>query len=265
MAKQSGIHQLRGKVGEHSYYRQTGVSTGLVRSINQGMSARVKNDPAFANTRRNNTEFAGACDVAHLLGQMVTPKYRPMILPFSQSNMSKKVLEIAKVTNAIWGQRVVPADSAAQLADILTQQSKLAVSDIISLSLPASGTNQFELTCSWSDDQATSMAGLGINGIVINISVYNLATGKFNALTASIRKGYRELVTTDSSDEDIVAGSGGNSTFSPSIPDFAVDSKGWNGHQIVIVVVLPYRVVNDVKYTLQEYCRFAALPVVRTE
>lgn len=265
MAKQSGIHQLRGKVGEHSYYRQTGVATGLMRSINQGMSARVKNDPAFANTRRNNSEFAGAADVAHLLGLMVTPKYRPMILPFSQSNMSKKVLEIAKVTNAIWGQRVVPADAGQQLADILTAQSKLAMSDFLSLSLLQDQGESFNLSFAFTNDQATTMAGLGITGFSLVATAYNLATGKFDALTLSIRKGYREIAGSGSDDVSIEAGSGDERNLSLSIPEFELDSRGWNGHQIAVVVFLPYRTVNGVNYTLQEYCRFAALPVVRTE
>lgn len=42
MAKQSGIHQIKGKVGEMSYYKQSGVSSGLIRSINPSMSGRVK-------------------------------------------------------------------------------------------------------------------------------------------------------------------------------------------------------------------------------
>jgi hypothetical protein len=263
MAKQSGLHQLRGKVGEHSYYRQTGVAAGLMRSINQGMSARVKNDPAFANTRRNNSEFAGACDVAHLLGLMVTPKYRPMILPFSQSNMSKKVLEIAKVTNAIWGQRVVPADSAAELSGILTAQSKLAMSDLLSLSLTKETGNDFALSYACSGDQATTMAGLDISGFVLVATAYNLATGKFNALTASIRKGFREIVGSNNTEEPISAGSAISGSISITIPESDVDTKGWNSHQIVVAVLLPYRTINEVDYTLQEYCRFAALPVVR--
>lgn len=254
---------MRGKVGEHSYYRQTGVAAGLMRSINQGMSARVKNDPAFANTRRNNSEFAGACDVAHLLGLMVTPKYRPMILPFSQSNMSKKVLEIAKVTNAIWGQRVVPADSAQQLSDILTQQSKLAMSDLLSISITKGQGNEFEVGYTYTNDQATTMAGLDITGFNLVVKAYNLATGKFDALNGSIRKGYREIVGDNDTDETVTAGTGVSSSLSLEVPEFSLDSRGWNGHQIMVAVLLPYRDVNGVHYTLQEYCRFLALPIVR--
>ena len=106
MAKQSGLHQLRGKVGEHSYYKQTGVASGLVRSINQGMSARVKTSEEYANVRLNNAEFGQAGRIAKVLGQFITPKYRPMILPFSQSKMCKIILDaIKKDTTHPWGQR----------------------------------------------------------------------------------------------------------------------------------------------------------------
>lgn len=263
MAKQSGIHQLRGKVGEHSYYRQTGVAAGLMRSINQGMSARVKNDPAFANTRRNNSEFAGACDVAHLLGLMVTPKYRPMILPFSQSNMSKKVLEIAKVTSAIWGQRVVPADAGEQLSEILSAQSKLNVADIMSITYALDDQDSFELNYTVSADQATTLKGLGVDGLVVSLLGYNLATGKFDALSGAIRKGYRVLVDSSNNTDPISAGESLDQSISVSMPEFQLDSRGWNGFQLGVLVVLPYRIVNGVNYTLQEYCRFTAINIVR--
>lgn len=263
MAKQSGIHQLRGKVGEHSYYRQTGVAAGLMRSINQGMSARVKNDPAFANTRRNNSEFAGACDVAHLLGLMVTPKYRPMILPFSQSNMSKKVLEIAKVTNAIWGQRVVPADAGQQLADILTAQSKLAFTDLFDANASTITNNQLSIALSWTKDQATTMAGMGIDGVTFGAFAYNFATGKYDAISGAIRKGYRELVVSDSTAPEVVAGQEVGESIDLTIPEFSLDSKGWNGFQILVIVALPFRNVNNTPYVLQEYCRFIAFNLER--
>ena len=134
MAKQSGLHQIRGKVGEHSYYRQTGVSAGLIRSINQGLSARVKNGPEYANTRLNNREFGAACDVAGILGKLVVPKFRPMILPFSQSRMAKAVLEIAREHVQNWGERVVTSEDTSRLCDVLTAQSKRSTDEFVTLS-----------------------------------------------------------------------------------------------------------------------------------
>lgn len=265
MAKQSGIHQLRGKVGEHSYYRQTGVTAGLMRSINQGMSSRVKNSPEFANTRRNNAEFAGAANIAALLGTMVNPKYRPMILPFSQSNMSKKILEIAKVTPHAWGQRVVSPDDTASLAEILTSQSKLAMKDVVTLFASEIVDNSLSVEIGWNADQANLMKSLGIDGVAAGVAVYNLATGKYDAVAASIRKSYRTLVASDSATQDIAEGDSDNLSFNLTVPEFDFDAKGWNGHQLLVAVFLPYRLVNDIQYTLQEQCRFQAIALERAE
>lgn len=257
---------MRGKVGEHSYYRQSGIATGLMRSINQGMSERVKNSPEFANTRRNNSEFSGAANIAAILGTMVNPKYRPMILPFSQSNMSKKILEIAKTTPHAWGQRVVSSGDTANLAEILTSQSKLALSDVITANVNAVEVGgNLDVDFEYSIDQANMMKGLGIDGFAITIAAYNLATGKYDAQTASIRKSYRVLVGGNDSSKAITEGEDGSLTLSLDVPEFEFDPKGWNGHQLLVVVFLPYRTINEVNYTLQEYCRFQAFALERAE
>lgn len=234
-----------------------------MRSINQGLSDRVKNSPEYANTRRNNSEFAGAANVAALLGTMVNPKYRPMILPFSQSNMSRKILEIAKTTAHSWGQRVVGPDDTANLAEILTSQSKLAMQEVLTIDLPEITDNVLAFQASWTADQANLMKDLGIDGFVMAVVAYNLGTGKFDALTGSIRKGYRVFVSGDNLSTGIDAGGDGDVTTDLTVPEFEFDPKGWNGHQLLVAVFLPYRTINDNPYTLQEYCRFQAFALER--
>lgn len=60
MAKQRGIHQISGTVNNLTYYEQKYVRGGLIRRVNEGMSERLKTDPAFENTRRKNAVF-GMC------------------------------------------------------------------------------------------------------------------------------------------------------------------------------------------------------------
>lgn len=60
MAKQRGIHQISGTVNNLTYYEQKYVRGGLIRRVNEGMSNRLKTDPAFANTRSKNAIF-GMC------------------------------------------------------------------------------------------------------------------------------------------------------------------------------------------------------------
>lgn len=264
MAKQSGIHQIKGKVGEFSYYKQTGVEGGLVRSINQGMSARVKNDEGYANTRLNNVEFGGACNVAANLGKMVTPKFRPMILPFSQSKMAKAVLELAKSAGGSWGERAVPADSYQQLAEILSAMSKRDFSEFGTLSQSFDvSTKQIETEFAYTADQATLMANLGINKILVKGQVFHLETGKYDAETDRIRSSVNESRAINSVDGAVDAGSGDSLTVFNGItvtPGYTpIPPTGYNAEYIAVYVVMPIRTINSVDHVLQEYCSFKAI------
>lgn len=60
MPRQSGIHQIKGKNAGMSYYGIKGHQGGFLRRINQEMSARVKSEPNFENTRNYASEFGYA-------------------------------------------------------------------------------------------------------------------------------------------------------------------------------------------------------------
>lgn len=262
MAKQSGLHQIKGKVGEHSYYRQTGVSGGLIRSINQGLSARVKTDEAYANTRLNNQEFGAACNVAALLGQTVTPKFRPMILPFSQSKMSKEILKVARQHTANWGQRVVTSDDTAKLCDILTSMSKRNANELIYVELDREDATSVVVAAGWSAEQATLMNSLGITNMTISAIQFDLATGQWVPLAQEMSTGY---VYTKSSvypadNTAVVAGQAGGSSEDLTVAEF-IPEANHSGHQIVVFVVMPIRTINNTPHILQEYCSFIALPL----
>ena len=260
MAKQSGLHQIRGKVGEHSYYRQTGVASGLIRSINQAMSNRVKVDEAFANTRLNNSEFGGACNVAGLLGKLIIPKFRPMILPFSQSKMAQSILELARQSSLPWGARVVQAADTPELCSILTSMSKRALTDFLSVDLSYDEGTTAVMEYSYTAAQASLMASLGINKLEIKVLSYDVATGKYNSVDNKIQKGYiRERGSADVS-EVIVAGEGGTNSEDYTVSaSFTPTPELYTGHRITIVEVLPIRSVSGVDHILQEYCSFIAL------
>lgn len=261
MAKQSGIHQIKGKIGEYSYYKQTGVSGGLIRGINQGMSARVKADAAYANTRLNNLEFGAAANVASLLGKMVEPKFRPMILPFSQSKMAKEILKLARQNVSPWGQRTIESPQTPQVAATLAAMSKRDFSEFVSVSVTRTDSSTINVRGAYTDEQATLMAGLGINNLLVNCLVFNLATGKFNAITGEMSTGYLEKQGSAGLIDGIVtAGSGDSGDDDLSLSAF-VPAAGHAGHQIAVFVVLPQRQIDGVTHILQEYCSFTALPI----
>lgn len=262
MAKQSGLHQIRGKVGEHSYYRQTGVSSGLIRSINQGMSERVKTSEEYANTRLNNTEFGAAGNVAGLLGQMVQPKFRPMVLPFSQSKMAKAILKVARQNTADWGKRVVTSDDTAKLCDILSSTSKRNPNEFVSLSVTRDSLTQATVGYAFTADQASLMASLGITNLTVVATQFDLATGQWNPLALEMATGYfyqRDSVRPVDND-GIVAGVENSGSETMEVNQFTPEANH-SGHQIVVFVVLPSRQINGVAYILQEYCSFVAMPL----
>lgn len=262
MAKQSGLHQIRGKVGEHSYYRQTGVSSGLIRSINQGMSARVKTGEEYANTRLNNVEFGAACNAAGLLGQLVVPKFRPMVLPFSQSKLAKELLRLARQNSDDWGQRTLAADQVQQICDALNSTSKRNFDDLVYAGVVRSSLTAGEVSAGWTADQATTMVSLGISKVTVAARVYDLATGKWNDVVKEMATGYfytRDVV--NPRDEDsVVAGVASESTESITTDQF-IPAPNHAGMQIVVFVFLPMKEINGTLYTLQEYCSFKAMPL----
>lgn len=262
MAKQRGLHQIKGKVGEYSYYSQTGVSGGLIRKINEGLSARVKTDAAYANTRLNNQEFGAAADTASLLGKTVVPKFRPMILPFSQSRMAKEVLKVARQGSASWGQRVVTNADTAKLCEILTAQSKLNASDFVTCSVTRDNATEATVGVAMSADQASMMGSLGIDALNVSAVQYDIATGQWVPLAHEMSTGY--LVKNDTANvfanELVEPGIEYENSETISVETF-VPQSNHSGHQIVVFVVLPIRVINTKPNILQEYCSFIAMPL----
>lgn len=254
MAKQSGLHQLRGKVGEHSYYKQTGIASGLVRSINQGMSSRVKTDEAYANTRLNNREFGQAGRLAAMLAQYITPKFRPMVLPFSQSKMAKVLLEYLKNdTTAPWGGRNLTTASSgdAQVAAL----NAVAKNRFEDWGIHITGDEEknsvaFETT----EETLAKGAAIGATGALVRFIASTSWIGTYNANEQKYAPSYARG---NRYDEDVNL---------ERIKDWSkqyilrpVPPEGWPAFQaerIGIVIILPYREIGGVQHILQEHCSY---------
>ena len=262
MAKQSGLHQIRGKVGEHSYYRQSGISSGLIRSINQGLSSRVKTGEEYANTRLNNAEFGAACNAAGLLGQLIVPKYRPMVLPFSQSKLAKDLLRLARQNSDNWGQRTLASDQVSQVCDALNATSKRNFDEFASAKVIRTSVDSGDAEVACTVDQVSLMSSLGIDTIDIIARVYDVATGKWNDVVKEMATGYYHTidVVSPADGESISIGSSFSNSEGFTTDQFVPESNH-AGMQIVVFILLPSRTINDVKHTLQEYCSFKAMPL----
>lgn len=254
MAKQSGLHQIRGKVGEHSYYKQTGVDSGLIRSINQGMSNRVKTAAEYANTRLNNAEFGHACKIAGVLGKTIMPKYRPMVLPFSQSKMAKIILDTIKLQTGNWGERSLPSGDTGKAA-LLNALRSVVKNDPSGYGVSVTPDTSEVIVSTDSEVCPAKLTELGADGYVVNIVRNNIQVGNYVAALRGYQYTYRvwnqgELTITDDDSQS-------TPVILPQLPP--VPSGQAESFELVIAVIMPYRTINSVNHILQEACTFMAL------
>lgn len=257
MAKQSGLHQLRGKVGEFSYYKQTGVSSGLIRSINQGMSARVKTSDEYANVRLNNAEFGQSGRIASVLAQYINPKYRPMVLPFSQAKMAKIILEYIKTdSTAPWGQRNIVADNSGEMQVAALNSVVKNHFDEFGVSLQVNEEN-LSLSIALSSQTVSKLSSIGANGFEYRffaigtwIGTYLTNTDRY-APTLPQSNLYNDRFDDPAGDE--------NDQITYTIP--AAPPQRFPAFQATrtgLFMILPYRTINGQNYILQENCTFKA-------
>lgn len=253
MAKQSGLHQIRGKVGEHSYYKQTGIESGLIRSINQGLSDRVKTAAEYANTRLNNAEFGQACRIAGVLGQFITPKYRPMILPFSQSKMAKILIEAIKTSAGTWGQRNLGNQDLQVMLDAINSTHKNNPEEW-GFVYGMDGSDNFTVTAD-STLFPSKLASIGANGVDLVVLACRPWIGTFVQSDNKYANSFARANIYENSIVDAGEVASFDYAFRPIPP------TGWPATYVdfFVVVILPYRTINDRPYTLQEHCTFVAM------
>lgn len=251
MAKQSGLHQIKGKVGEYSYYKQTGVQGGLIRGINQGLSARVKTGAEYANTRLNNDEFGQACRVASKLISYITPKYRPMILPFSQAKLAKDLLQIIKESAGNWGERNISDTDGAKVAPFVSALAKNNFEEYGISLLSEDGVIKVSV-----DDilSVSKLQAIGADGYLVRVVLTNTWIGKYLQsgkayVTTSAHSNMEEETVTPG--ETVGLGSL-DYPAGPTLPTLQDACKN------VFIVVMPYRIINNTNYILQESCTFKA-------
>lgn len=270
MAKQMGIHQIRGKVGERSYYRTKGVEAGISRSINQSLSGRVKTGDEYANTRLNNAEFKNANAIATAAFNSVNTRKRGMMRNFALASMTKAALEDIKQGTGTWGLRLPQTELDKLICDLLERHAKGGVYDsqfgnIVSVELDNTGAFSIDVTLS--KVQSQSLFDLGIDGFYVVASkclageilvdfIPRLFAG--NAIAAP------QDVSADPTLDDTYTITGNLSTpssvgMSPSGYEFAQqDAK--HGFYVVLTF-LPYREEDSNRYTLQEHCTYVAIPL----
>lgn len=257
MAKGQSTFRQLGKIDGRKYYQVKGVDGIVSQSINQGMSNRVKNDAAYANTRLNNAEFGGAGSTAGAITRALTQKWRYLLVPFATGKIAKDVRAIMmQDSTGKWGQRGLTGTTwQALLADKVSAYSKNSVADYTNLAISA----KFNPTTGLSVSGAISnelhnekLEMFGCTGVrfialagVVETSSYNTNSEKYDAASTSFKVG--EAVDVDFGSEATIG------TTVAEIKDIAqVPKKLYCG----ILVMLPYKIVNGEKYIMQEHCSF---------
>lgn len=270
MAKQSGIHQLRGKVGEMSYYKTKGLVSGIVRRINQGMSQRVKTGDEYANTRLNNAEFKNANAIATAAFNSVNTRKRGMMRTFAVAEMTKRALEDIKKGSQSWGIRMPATELDTLVCDMLENYAKGGRYDgqfgsVLSAGLSAEGAYEAHLELSIAESQA--LLNLGIDGFLVVPSkclagetivddLPRLFSGSAIGTPQSITPNISTIVSIDITGSVSTPASVG---MSPSGYEFAVSDRKHGFY--LCLTFLPFRRVGSSQYTLQELCTFVAIPL----
>lgn len=254
MAKQEGIHGLRGKIGGMSYYAMKGVDGGLVRKINEGMSTRVKNDDAFINTRLNASEFGAAGNFSGAVVRTVSKRWRFIMQSFATAATTKFANgEIKQDVTNDWGQRTLNVTGwQSRVRQFLTQIVKNPYAENFSLGFAASADEAGDAIGITVNILATDSIGLlnrGAEGVkyefylqTVDAPAFSNASGKYPPVATTLEK-------IGETDHEI-----GQSKTTPITSTIAAVAEASGKMVNVLVVALPYKVINNQNYTLQELC-----------
>lgn len=258
MAKQTGIHLLRGKVGEMSYYKQSGVAANLVRSINPAMSGRVKTAPEYANTRLNNREFKTATRMASSMIQGVVPRFRPMFNTFKNGRLSKDLLQLLKTTQVGWGQRAITYAQRASAAKAINFLAKNNFDDFVSLSAIKS-ENGIDVSFSLTDTLKSYLQTINADSVSIQISnVYiyeGIPTDSEEGRADNLVR-FQDVIVNNFAFNEIPVS--GNAILADNGVDLSL-ATGRTALNFIYVVLMPKRDVNGVDHILQEGCTFKVI------
>lgn len=266
MAKQQGIHQIKGKVGSMSYYRQSGVTDGLIRSINQGLSARVKSDDAYANTRLNNCEFKRAAAIVKALYSSIQPAWRTMFRRFAFADIVKTYLASIKEDAHNWGSRIPAADLAELTIDAFENHAKSGAYDgmygditgtvdaqNLVVGINISAAKQSEL-------QALGIDGVYIKPVAVAVGCKIMTDPKLTGVISVRSKEdflencpFTGTAITTSVDVEVLGSNFINAAW-------AILFDGMDSDAVTVFVgIMPYRKVLNTEYILQERCTYVTL------
>lgn len=256
MAKGQSTFRQLGKIDGRKYYQVKGVDGIVSQSINQGMSNRVKNDAAYANTRLNNAEFGGAGSTAGAITRALSQKWRYLLVPFATGKLAKDVRSIMMLdATGKWGQRGLTGTSwQAVLAEKVSAYSKNSVADYTGLGMDCvfDSDNGLEFSYDTTNLHNEIVEAAGADGIQLIMLAGKIDASAFDSIS--------ERYTPAASDLQVV-----NTTKCPwgeddgegfTRPDITATAQAANTIYCGVMVILPYKTINGVDYIMQEHCSF---------
>lgn len=263
MAKQSGIHGIRGKINGVSYYSSKNGGQ-LIRKINEGMSSRVKTAKEYANTRLNNAEFGAAGSLAGAMVRPISQRWRFILDSIATGKLVKAIkAAMMQDTASPWGERVVPLTEMAHLQDVFNGFSKnempQEVVDILQNAMTFNAsTNTIAITsqAEMSSDTAQQLVDKGATNFSTKVFAFNVrkpyigADGKTYVPAASI---FVDVTSDFGIDHGNVRNEQSiiEAPTVPNAPAILNEEAHLGG---LLVVFLPERKVGNEYFTLQELC-----------
>lgn len=263
MAKQSGIHGIRGKINGVSYYSSKNGGQ-LIRKINEGMSSRVKTAKEYANTRLNNAEFGAAGSLAGAIVRPISQRWRFILDSIATGKLVKAIkAAMMQDTASPWGERVVPLTEMAHLQDVFNGFSKnempQEVVDALKNNMTYTAATQ-SLTITgdvdMTADTAQQLVDKGVTHFSSKVFAFNVrkpyigADGKTYVPSESLMVDISS--TFGQTNNGVTEGTGIISSDSIANSIAALNEEAHLGG--VLVVFLPERKVGNEYFTLQELC-----------
>lgn len=269
MAKQKGIHQLKGKVGDMSYFQMAGVQSGLVRRIPEGLSSRVKNDEVYANTRLNNREFTNAALISKAAFNSVPNRVASMLRRFAFADMLKEAKQYIVAGSGNWGQRIPTTTLDVVVVDLLENHAKFGPYDNQYGEVDFSPVQAGATVISWTYGPylKSYMDSIGANGLTFRTQLVAIAEPQY-VFDPFLILGRTDIESQYTDDIDDTGGGETLATFPVNAAsfdltpdDFTVFGQTPNHGFVLVVTFLPYRTINNVQHILYEHATFVSIPM----
>lgn len=267
MAKQKGIHQLKGKVGGMSYYQQSGVTDGLVRRIPEGLSGRVKTGDEYANTRLNNDEFKNGNAMATFAFRAVPNRKASMMRRFAIAEMTKSALEFIKAGTGRWGLRIPTATFDNIVVDMLERHAKSGpYAGEFGLVTLNADQGEYNISVTITDELVTDLQSKGITGFYAICAVGAMSEvlhqDGFVRQIFGIASPTPHDIQVVAGNPDILEG------FTPTPGGLGLSPEGYatalqtaNNGMFAIISFIPYRTISSQRHSLYEYATFTVVPM----